>query len=89
MLPAAEDQPEQTPADPLGELLPAQTQEEYEPVAGLMDKLVNIPLKVIRQGTSAAPRVADDVAARAAQEVVQGAAVAAERRTSQKKLNIF
>lgn len=77
MLPAVEEQPEQPPSDPLAEINPAQTVEEYEPVAGLVDKLVNIPLKVIRKGTSAAPRVADEAGAAAAQQAVQEAAVAA------------
>lgn len=80
MLPAVPDEVEQPPTDPLAEINPAQTVEEYEPVAGLMDKLVNIPLKVIRQGTSTAPRVADEAGAAAAQQVVQEAAIAAERK---------
>jgi len=80
MLPAVEDQPEPPPADPLAEIMPAETREQYEPVAGLVDKLVNIPLKVIKQGTSATPVVTDPAAAKAAQEAVQGAAKAAERQ---------
>lgn len=80
MLPAVEEQPEQPPADPLTEINPAQTVEEYEPVAGLVDKVFNIPLKVIRKGTSSAPKVADEAGAAAAQQAVQEAAIAAERQ---------
>jgi len=79
MLPAEQEQMQPPPADPLSEINPAETVEEYEPVAGLADKLVNIPLKVIRQGTSTVPRVSDQAGAQAAQEAVQRAATAAEK----------
>ncbi len=79
MLPAAQEQPQQPQEDPLSAILPKQTVEQYEPVAGLVDRLIVTPLKVIQQGTTTAPKVVDQAGARAAQEAVQGAAQAAER----------
>jgi hypothetical protein len=82
MLPASQEQPQPQSDDPLGDILPKQTVEEYEPVAGLVDKLVLTPAKIIRQGVRITPQVSDQAGARAAQEAVQGAAVAAEREAT-------
>lgn len=82
MLPATPEQPEPPSDDPLGEILPKQTVEEYEPVAGLVDKLIITPAKVIKQGVRVTPQVTDQAGAKAAQEAVQGAAVAAEREAT-------
>ncbi len=82
MLPASQEQPQPQSDDPLGDILPKQTVEEYEPVAGLVDKLIITPAKIIKQGVRVTPQVSDQAGARVAQEAVQGAAAAAEREAT-------